>query len=52
MTWIVKRLVPVPVGVPEILPAEGSRVRPLGMVPLVTVQVYGVVPPVAANDWE
>jgi hypothetical protein len=44
------------VGLPEITPVEGSRARPVGSVPGATLQVSGVVPPVAARvceywDW-
>ncbi len=47
VTVTVKVLVPVALGVPVILPVE-PRVRPVGSVPLL-LQVYGVVPPLAAK---
>ena len=50
VTWTVKSKVPAAVGVPPRAPAE-ERVRPAGSVPADTDQVYGVVPPVAANVW-
>ncbi len=43
--------VPVVVGVPDIAP-ELFKLRPAGRLPEETDQVYGVVPPVAARDWE
>ena len=46
--WTVKSNVPDAVAVPEITPAALS-VSPSGRAPAVTDQVYGVVPPVAAN---
>ena len=46
-----KLLVPVPVGVPEITPPVDS-VSPAGKLePDTTVQLYGEVPPPAANVW-
>lgn len=44
------------VGVPEIVPEAPDvpwpcKVRPGGNEPLVTLQVIGVVPPVALMDW-
>ena len=48
-TWTVNVLVPVAVGVPEIVPVDGPSARPTGKVPDATVQEYGVVPPVAAR---
>jgi hypothetical protein len=48
VTLAVKLNVPAVVGVPEIWPAEES-VSPLGSAPALTVQVYGVVPPLAAR---
>jgi hypothetical protein len=50
VTWTVKLAVPVAVGVPLSTPAA-DRPRPAGSVPAETNQLYGVVPPVAANDW-
>lgn len=40
------------VGVPLITPVEAFRVKPGGRCPRVIAQVYGPVPPVAANDVE
>ncbi len=37
--------------VPEITPEE-LKVRPLGRMPVVTLQAKGVVPPVPAKVWE
>ena len=39
----------VAVGVPPIVPVAGVSDRPVGRVPLVRDQLYGVVPPVAAR---
>ena len=39
VTVTVKGEVPAVVGVPEIPPVEGSRVKPAGRVPVVTAQV-------------
>ena len=39
-------------GVPATAPVEAFRVRPVGSVPDVRDQVYGVVPPVAASVTE
>ena len=44
----VNTLDPAAVGVPESTPAE-LKVRPPGKVPVLTLQVYGPVPPVAAK---
>ena len=49
VTCIVKLVVPVPVGVPEIAPVLGVRTSPAGSDPTETDHVYGVVPPVAAS---
>ena len=40
--------VPAAVGVPEIMPVA-ERFKPAGSVPLVMLQVYGLVPPLACN---
>jgi hypothetical protein len=40
---------PDAVGVPEIAPVELLSVKPAGSEPEATLQVYGVVPPVAAT---
>ena len=37
------------VGVPLIAPVDGFRDSPAGSVPPVSVQVYGVIPPLAAR---
>ena len=46
---MVKLLVPVPVGVPEIAPVLDPSPSPAGKDPEAIDQVYGVVPPVAAS---
>ena len=46
---IVKLELPRAVGVPLMAPVEELSVRPAGNVPVVTAQVYGVTPPVAAR---
>ena len=48
LTLTVKLKVPVASGVPEIAPVE-DRVRPPGKAPVPMLQLYGVVPPLAAN---
>ena len=50
VTSTVKLDVPAVVGVPLKTPAA-LRVNPAGGVPTVTAQLYGGVPPVAANVW-
>ena len=50
LTWTVKLETPAAVGVPLKTPAEDS-VSPAGSAPENTDQLYGVVPPVAANVW-
>src|SRR5579871_4702960 len=45
----VKLLMPLPVGVPEIIPVLEASVSPVGSVPDAMDHVYGVVPPVAAS---
>jgi hypothetical protein len=47
VTFTVNEDVPDPVGVPEITPDDPFRTNPAGNVPLLMLQVYGVVPPVA-----
>jgi hypothetical protein len=42
-----KLAVPTAVGVPEMTPLLGAKLRPVGRVPEVMDQVYGPVPPVA-----
>lgn len=49
VTVAVKLAVPVPVGVPEITPVEAFKPKPAGSKPAVIDQLYGVVPPAAAN---
>jgi hypothetical protein len=50
VTVTVKVDVPIVVGVPEISPAELND-NPAGKLPVVTANVYGLVPPVATTDW-
>src|SRR5471030_2180035 len=50
LAWTVNAKVPGPVGVPERTPAVES-VRPPGRVPIVTVKVYGLLPPLAVMVW-
>jgi hypothetical protein len=38
------------VGVPLMDPVLGSRVNPVGSLPVVTAQVYGAAPPLADNE--
>jgi len=45
----VKLAVPVPVGVPEMVPVAAASDNPAGKEPTVMDQVKGVVPPVAAS---
>ena len=49
VTCTVKLVVPASVGVPLITPVAASNVKPVGKLPFVIDQVYGVVPPVAAS---
>src|SRR5262249_26992189 len=49
VTWTVKLVVPIVVGVPEMMPAVGERASPMGSVPLAIDQVYGGVPPMAVR---
>ena len=49
VTVTVKAEVPDVVGTPLICPVAGFRVRPVGKAPTVTLQVYGVVPPLACS---
>lgn len=44
--------VPPIVGVPEMMPVLAASVSPAGSLPLVTDQVYGILPPVAARGFE
>jgi hypothetical protein len=53
VTLKLKGLPTAVVGVPEMTPLVGSRLRPGGGVPEVTIQLlYGGVPVVAASVWE
>jgi hypothetical protein len=47
VTVTVKFEPPTVVGAPEITPAVGSSVKPLGRLPAETDHVYGEIPPVA-----
>lgn len=47
-TWMVNVDLPLPVGLPEIVPLL-LRLKPAGSVPEETVHAYGVMPPVAAR---
>src|SRR5262245_27202584 len=49
VTWTVKLDVPAAVGVPEIRPEFGVRLRPAGNDPFTIDHVYGGVPPVAVS---
>ena len=49
VTWTVKALAPLAVGVPLIVPVEASRARPAGRLPPETDHVYGCMPPAAAS---
>jgi hypothetical protein len=49
VTLAVKLNVPAVVGVPEIVPLAAASVRPAGSAPELMLQLYGVVPPLAAN---
>ena len=49
VAWTIKLKVPAAVGVPVIAPVVGVKLRPPGNEPLVIDQVYGGVPPLAAN---
>jgi hypothetical protein len=48
---ILKLKTPGVVGVPEIRPVDGLRVRPFGSAPDEMVKVYGGIPPVAETVW-
>ena len=47
LTCKLKLDVPVVVGVPAITPLEAFKLSPVGNEPDATLQVYGVIPPVA-----
>jgi hypothetical protein len=49
VTLTVKLKVPDAVGVPEIEPVEAVKLSPAGNEPELMLQMYGVVPPVAAS---
>ena len=49
VTLAVKLNDPAVVGVPEIVPLAAASVRPAGNAPALTLQLYGVVPPLAAK---
>jgi hypothetical protein len=49
VTCTVNDTVPAVVGVPEITPVDATRLNPAGNVPALTLQLYGVVPPLACN---
>jgi hypothetical protein len=51
-TCTVNDTVPVVVGVPEIAPVDATRLNPVGRVPAITLQLYGVVPPLACSAAE
>ena len=49
VTCTVNDAVPAAVGVPEITPVDAARLNPAGNVPALTLQLYGVVPPLACS---
>ena len=49
VAFTVKELWPAALGVPPIAPVDGFNESPAGNVPVLTLQVYGVVPPDAAR---
>ena len=49
VTITVKAEVPDVVGTPLICPVAAFKVKPSGRAPTVTLQVYGVVPPLACS---
>jgi len=49
VTCTVNDAVPAAVGVPEIKPVDATRLNPAGNVPALTLQLYGVVPPLACS---
>jgi hypothetical protein len=49
VTCTVNDTVPAAVGVPEISPVDAARLNPAGNVPALTLQLYGVVPPLACS---
>jgi hypothetical protein len=48
-TCTVNDTVPAVVGVPEITPVDATRFNPAGNAPALTLQLYGVVPPLACS---
>ena len=51
VTLIVKVLIPVVTGVPEMTPVAALRLRPVGSEPVLTEKVYGCTPPLTAMVW-
>jgi phosphoribosylcarboxyaminoimidazole (NCAIR) mutase len=49
VTFTVKLNVPEEVGMPEIAPVEAVKVNPAGNAPALMLQLYGIVPPLAAK---
>ena len=49
VTFTVKLKVPDVVGVPEMAPLEAVKLSPAGNAPALMLQLYGVVPPLAAR---
>jgi hypothetical protein len=47
VTWTVKLAVPEVPGIPLMIPVDELREAQGGSAPLTTVQLYGVIPPVA-----
>jgi len=47
LTCTVNEAVPAVVGVPEMTPVDAARLSPAGKAPALTLQLYGVVPPLA-----
>jgi hypothetical protein len=48
-TVAVRLTVPAAVGVPEIIPSDGTRLRPAGRLPEEIDHVYGAAPPLACR---
>ena len=49
LTCTVNEELPDAVGVPESTPVDAARLKPAGSAPTVTLQVYGLVPPLACK---
>jgi hypothetical protein len=49
VTFTVKFAMPAPAGTPVIAPVLLFKLKPCGKLPLVRLQLYGVIPPVAAS---